>query len=45
MEGAEPIKEFDTDRYFALVEKMTVYDGDKVIVSLVDGTEVECGIE
>ena len=40
---AEVINEFDADLYFALVEKMTVYDGSRLMVSLLDGTEVECG--
>ena len=40
-----PILEFDVDMYFALVEKMTVYDGCRIIVSLLDGTDVECEIE
>ena len=41
---AEPITEYDVELYFALVEKMTVYDG-RVIVSLLDGTAVECEID
>ncbi|AIF52928.1 hypothetical protein [Pelosinus sp. UFO1] len=28
--------------YFVLVEKMTVFDGGRLIVSLLDGTEIEC---
>jgi len=39
---AEVMTEFDIDLYFALVEKMTVYDDGRVIVSLLDGTAVEC---
>ena len=38
------IKEFDVELYFALVEKMTVFDGGRVIVVLLDGTEIECEI-
>ena len=41
----EIIDEFDVDLYFALVEKITVYNGGRLIVSLLDGTEVECLIE
>lgn len=41
----KPIPEFDVDMYFALVEKMTVYDGCRIIVSLLDRTDVECEIE
>ncbi|MBP2628436.1 MAG: Resolvase protein [Firmicutes bacterium] len=39
---AEAISEFNVDLYFSLVEKITVYDGDRVIVNLLDGTELEC---
>lgn len=38
---AEPIEEFDVDMYFRIIEKMTVFDGEKIIVSLLDGTEIE----
>jgi site-specific DNA recombinase len=40
--GAEKVTEFDIDPYFAMVEKMTVYDGGQMVVSLLDKTEVEC---
>lgn len=39
--NAEPIEEFDVDMYFRIIEKMTVFDGEKIIVSLLDGTEIE----
>lgn len=45
MTEAEVMIEFNIDLYFSLVEKMTVYDGGRVIVSLLDGTAVECEIE
>ncbi|UZQ49994.1 hypothetical protein [Clostridium kluyveri] len=45
LEKAKLIEEFDIDLFFRIVEKMTVFDGEKVIVSLMDGTEVECEIE
>jgi site-specific DNA recombinase len=45
IEKAEPIKEFDMDLFFRIVEKMSVFDGKKIIVTLLDGTEVECVIE
>ena len=41
---AEAMIEFDMDLYFALVEKMTVYDGGRLIVSLLDGTDIKCQI-
>jgi hypothetical protein len=40
-----PIANFDMDLYFALVEKLTVHDVGRIVVSLLDGTEVECQIE
>lgn len=40
---AKTISEFDIDLYFAVVEKITVYDGNRLVVSLLDGSEVECG--
>jgi len=43
--GAKPITEFDMDLYFKIVEKMTVFEGDKIIVSLLNGTEIECTIK
>jgi len=39
---AVAIQEFDINLYFALVEEITVYDGGRLIVSLLDGTEIEC---
>ncbi|WP_445293144.1 recombinase family protein [Cytobacillus sp. FSL R7-0680] len=41
---AEPITNFDMDLFFKFVEKMTVYKEEIVIVTLLDGTEVECRI-
>jgi site-specific DNA recombinase len=43
--GAKPITEFDMDLYFKIAEKMTVFEGDKIIVSLLNGTEIECTIK
>lgn len=40
---AKPIEMFDVELYFKLTEKITVYDG-KLVVSLLDGSEVECEI-
>ena len=42
-DGAE-IKEFDTDLYFRMLEKIGVLE-DEIIVRMLDGTEVECIIE
>ena len=41
---AAVITNFDIEMYFALVEKMTVFDGGRIIVVLLDGTEIECEI-
>jgi len=42
---ATALAEFDIGLYFAFVEKMTVFDGGRVVVSLLDGTAIECTIE
>jgi len=44
MADAEMVNEFDAEVFFALVEKMTVFDGGRLIVGLLDGTDVECGV-
>ena len=33
------------DLFFSITEKLTVFEGDKIIVSLLDGTEIEVVIE
>lgn len=40
-----PLSEFDIDLHFKLIEKMVVFEGRKIIVSLLDGLEIECQIE
>ncbi|WP_245331584.1 recombinase family protein [Clostridium algifaecis] len=45
IENAEPIEEFDMDLFFRIIEKMTVFEGEKIIVTLLDGTEIEVVIE
>ncbi|MHC1762590.1 MAG: recombinase family protein [Negativicutes bacterium] len=42
---AAVIDEFEVDLYFTVVEKMAVYDGSRLIISLLDGTDIECEIE
>ena len=39
------IKEFDVDLYFALTEKVVVHGEGRLMVVLLDGTEVECTVE
>ncbi len=42
---AQPLEQFDTELYFRLVEKIVVYEDSRLIVSLLDGTEIECGMK
>ena len=42
---AELIDQFDVDLYFKLVEKISVYDSGVLVVSLLDGSGIECVIE
>ncbi|WP_330397106.1 recombinase family protein [Anaerovirgula multivorans] len=42
---AEPVEEFDMDLFFRLTEKMTIFEKEKIIVTLLDGIEIECDIE
>ena len=39
------INEFDVDLYFALTEKVVVHDGGRLMMILLDDTELECLIE
>ena len=39
------ISNFDSDLYFALTERVFVHNGGRLMVVLLDGTEVECTIE
>jgi site-specific DNA recombinase len=39
------IKEFDVELYFALVEKVVVHGEGRLMVVMLDGTEVECATE
>lgn len=43
--NVEPQKEFDMDLYFKTIEKMTTFKYNKIMVTLLDGTDVECEIE
>lgn len=45
IEKAEPIKEFDVNLFLKLIEKMTACEEEKIIVSVLDGTEIEVVIE
>lgn len=45
IEKAEPIKEFDMDLFFRIIGKMNVFEGQKIIVTLLDGNAVEVLIE
>lgn len=41
---AKHLKGFDIDLYFILVEKTTIYDDGRLLVSLLDGTAIECEV-
>lgn len=43
--NVEPIEDFDMDLYFKIIEKVTVFEDKKIIVTQLDGTEIECEIE
>lgn len=45
MTKAKSLEIFDMDLFLKLVEKMTVFKDKKVVVTLLDCTEVECQIE
>ena len=42
---AEGLKEFNIDIYFKIIEEMIVFEGNKIIITLLDGSEIEVGIE
>lgn len=42
---AKVMVQFDIDLYFAIVEKIMIYDSGRLIVSFLDGTDIECVIE
>lgn len=44
-EEAVILTELNIDLYFKLNEKMMVFSRERIIVTLLDGTEVECQIE
>lgn len=45
LKNAEPIQDFNIDLFYSIIEKMTVFEGEKIIVTLLDGTELEVVIE
>lgn len=45
IENAEPIEEFDMDLVFRIIEKMTVFEEQKIVITLLDRTEIEVVIE
>lgn len=42
---ADAIERFEVDLYFKLVEKIVVHDDGILVVSLLDGSDVECEVE
>jgi uncharacterized ubiquitin-like protein YukD len=45
IENANPIQRFEINQFFRIIEKMTVFEGENIIVTLLDGIEVEVAIE
>ena len=45
LEDTKPLEEFDMDLFFRIIEKITVFKEEKIIVTLLDSTEIECEIE
>ena len=45
MEKEKLITEFDMDLFFRIVERMCVFDRKKIIVTLLDGTEIKVVME
>lgn len=45
IDNAEQITEFNVDLYFKLIERMTVLQDKEIVVTLLDGTEIECEIK
>lgn len=41
MGGFEFYEKFDMDLFFSIDQEMVVFEGKKIIVSLLDGTEIE----
>lgn len=44
LDKATQIEEFNETLFFIFIEKITVFDGEKIIVTLLDGTEFEVEI-
>jgi hypothetical protein len=42
---AELIDQFEVELYFKLVEKIVVHEAGTLMVSLLDGSEIECRIK
>jgi site-specific DNA recombinase len=38
LKDTEPKQDFDIDLFYSIIEKMTVFEGKKILVSLLDGT-------
>jgi len=45
LDNVKPMKKFDMDLFFTITEKMTLFSGENIIVSLLDGTEIKVVIE
>lgn len=45
VKNAEQVEAFDIDLFFRIIEKMTVFEWEKIIVTVLDETEIECEIK
>ncbi|QNU66462.1 recombinase family protein [Ruminiclostridium herbifermentans] len=45
IKDAEPLEKFDVELYFKIIEKLTVFEEEKIIMTFLDGTEIECEID
>ena len=42
---AEPLEKFDIELYIRIIEKLIVFEEEKIIMTFLDGTEIECEID
>ena len=42
IESGEKIEDFDINLYFKMIENMMIFEDEKIIVSFLNGTKVEC---
>lgn len=45
IKDAEPLEKFDIELYLSIIEKLIVFEKEKIIMTFLDGTEIECEID